>query len=148
MHFNNVVGSNKLKFEHFTSSTEVRTHVDFEDDALALLSKDRQPPQPLSDVRIKPHVSGQDNLILTFEDVEYVPLLDDGKDTDRTLILGPVLDTFRRPWFRAFDRARQYLLDTGAEDGEEDAPQILQQELNLKFNHCKSLALVYYDQII
>lgn len=142
MHFNNVVGSNKPRLEHFTNSTEVSTQVDFDEDELALLSKDRHPPQPLSDVRIKPQVSGQDSLIDTDEEPEYVPLLDDGKDTDRTLILGPVLDTDRRPWFKALDRARQYLFDTGAEDGVEDAPHILQQELNLKCYHCKSLVLV------
>lgn len=76
--FSRAVGSSKLKFDDFKNSTEMKPAVDFEVADEALVKRDRQPPQPLSDVLMKPHSSGQDNFIFTLGVVKYVDLLDAG----------------------------------------------------------------------
>lgn len=64
--FNKAVGSSKLKLDDFKNSTEMNPAVDFEVADEALVRRDRQPPQPLRDVRMKPQSSGQDNFMFTF----------------------------------------------------------------------------------
>lgn len=70
--FNRVVGSNMLKLDDFISSTEMKLPVDFDVVDAALVRSARHPPQPRSDVRMKPQMSGQDSFIFIFEDFKYV----------------------------------------------------------------------------
>ena len=130
--FSRVEGSKTLTLDDFISSTVINPAVAFELTDEDLDRRDRHPLQPLNEVFIKPHISGQDSFILSFGVVKYVDEEPTGQDTWSKLMLVPVLPIPTRLWFNAFESDSEDAFEFGFVEGELLAAHILLHELKLK----------------